>query len=98
MSVILGLTDPGDEVIIFEPWYENYLPDCQMAGVKPHFVSLHEPDYSFDPAELRAAFNDKTRLIFINTPHNPTGKVFSREELQEIASLCQEVWRGGGDG
>ena len=90
MSVVLGLTDPGDEVIIFEPWYENYIPDCQMAGVKPHFVALHEPDYSFDPAELRAAFNEKTRLIFINTPHNPTGKVFSREELQEIASLCQE--------
>ena len=90
MSVILGLTDPGDEVIIFEPWYENYIPDCQMAGVIPHFVSLHEPDYSFNPAELRAAFNKKTRLIFINTPHNPTGKVFSFAELQEIAGLCQE--------
>ena len=90
MSAILALTDPGDEVIILEPWYENYLPDCQMAGVTPRFVPLHEPDYTFDPGELRAAFNHRTRLILINTPHNPTGRVFSRAELEEIAALCQE--------
>ena len=90
MSVILALTDPGDEVIILEPWYENYLPDCQMAGAVPRFVSLREPDYTFDTGELRAAFNARTRLILINTPHNPTGRVFAREELQEIARLCQE--------
>ncbi len=90
MSAILALTDPGDEVIILEPWYENYLPDCQMAGVLPRFVPLREPDYTFDPAELRAAFNDRTRLILLNTPHNPTGRVFSRAELEEIARLCQE--------
>lgn len=90
MSTILALTDPGDEVIIFEPWYENYLPDCQMAGAVPRFVPLHEPDYTFDPLELRAAFNARTRLVLINTPHNPTGKVFTRPELEEIARLCQE--------
>jgi aspartate/methionine/tyrosine aminotransferase len=90
MSTLLALTDPGDEVIILEPWYENYLPDCQMAGVMPRFVSLREPDYSLDQYELRAAFNQRTRLILINTPHNPTGKVFTREELEMIAELCQE--------
>ncbi len=90
MSTILALTDPGDEVIILEPWYENYVPDCQMAGAVPRFVPLHEPDYTFDPGELRAAFNRRTRLILINTPHNPTGKVFSRAELEMIAGLCQE--------
>jgi len=90
MATILALTDPGDEIIILEPWYENYLPDCQMAGAVPRFVPLHEPDYTFDPAELRAAFNERTRLILINTPHNPTGRVFSRAELEVIARLCQE--------
>jgi aspartate/methionine/tyrosine aminotransferase len=90
MSTILALTDPGDEVIIFQPWYENYLPDCQMAGAVPRFVPLHEPDYTFDPAELRAAFNERTRLLLINTPHNPTGRVFTRPELEEIARMCQE--------
>jgi aspartate/methionine/tyrosine aminotransferase len=90
MSTILALTDPGDEVIILEPWYENYLPDCQMAGAVPRFVPLHEPDYMLDARELRAAFNQRTRLILINTPHNPTGKVFTRAELELIAGLCQE--------
>ncbi len=90
MSTILALTDPGDEVVILEPWYENYLPDCQMAGAVPRFVPLREPDYTFDPRELRAAFNNRTRLILVNTPHNPTGRVFTRAELSEIAALCQE--------
>jgi aspartate/methionine/tyrosine aminotransferase len=90
MAVILALSDPGDEVIILEPWYENYLPDCYLAGVQPRFVSLHEPDYVFDPRELRNAFNEKTRLILINTPHNPSGRVFSQAELEEIAQLCNE--------
>lgn len=90
MATILALTDPGDEVVILEPWYENYLPDCRMAGVLPRFVPLHEPEYTFDPAELRSAFNNRTRLIMINTPHNPTGKVFTRGELEVIAGLCRE--------
>jgi L-glutamine---4-(methylsulfanyl)-2-oxobutanoate aminotransferase len=90
MSAILALTDPGDEVIILQPWYENYLPDCQMAGAVPRFVPLREPEYTFDQAELRAAFNSRTRLILINTPHNPTGRVFTRAELMEVANLCQE--------
>lgn len=90
MSTIFALTDPGDEVIILEPWYENYLPGCQMAGATPRFVRLREPDYTFDPGELRAAFNNRTRLILINTPHNPTGRVFSRGELEVVARLCQE--------
>ena len=90
ISTVLALTDPGDEVIILQPWYENYVPDCRMAGVTPRFVPLREPDYTFDPAELRAAFNPRTRLILFNTPHNPTGRVFSRAELEAIAALCKE--------
>lgn len=90
MSVMMALTDPQDEVIILEPWYENYLPDCLMSGVIPKFVPMREPDYTFDPAELRSAFSKKTRLILINTPHNPTGRVFSRQELDTVAGLCRE--------
>jgi len=90
MATILALTDPGDEVVILEPWYENYVPDCQMVGARPRFVPLREPEYTLDPDELRAAFNDHTRLILINTPHNPTGRVFSRAELTTVAALCQE--------
>ncbi len=90
MATILALTDPGDEVIVLEPWYENYVPDCQMAGAQPRFVPLREPEYTFDPDELRGAFNERTRLILVNTPHNPTGRVFSRAELHAIATLCQE--------
>lgn len=89
MATILALTEPGDEVVILEPWYENYVPDCRMAGVQPRFVPLREPGYTFDPAELRAAFNDRTRLILINTPHNPTGRVFTHAELAAVAALCQ---------
>jgi aminotransferase len=90
MAAILALTDPGDEVVILEPWYENYVPDCRMAGVAPRFVALREPDYTIDPEELRAAFNHRTRLILVNTPHNPTGRTFSIQELSMIANLCQE--------
>ena len=90
MSTIMALTEPGDEVVILEPWYENYLPACLMAGAVPRFVPLREPDYTLDPDELRKAFNNRTRLIMINTPHNPTGKVFTRAELESIARLCQE--------
>ena len=90
MAALLALTDPGDEVVILEPWYENYVPGCQMAGVRPRFVPMREPDYTVDPDELRQAFGERTRLIIVNTPHNPTGRVFSRAELTDIAELCQE--------
>jgi aminotransferase len=84
------LLNPGDEVVTFEPFYENYGPDAILAGAIPKFVTLRPPDWSFDPAELRAAFTNKTRAIIMNSPHNPTGKVFTREELTLIASRCQE--------
>ena len=89
MAVMLSCVDPGDEVIVFEPFYENYGPDAILSGATPKFVRLREPDWSFDPAELVAAFTNRTRAIVINSPNNPTGKVFSREELQVIAQLCQ---------
>src|SRR5262244_891191 len=90
MAAMLAAVDPGDEVVIFEPFYENYGPDCILSGAEPRYVSLRPPDWSFDPDELRRTFNRNTRAIVINTPHNPTGKVYSRQELQLIADLCQE--------
>jgi aspartate/methionine/tyrosine aminotransferase len=89
MAACLALLDPGDEVVIFEPWYENYGPDAILSGAVPRHVRLHEPDWSIDEAELRQAFSDQTAAVIVNTPHNPTGKVFSREELGLIAELCQ---------
>lgn len=90
IAAMLGLLDPGDEVIVFEPYYENYGPDAILSDATPRYVTLHEPDWSIDPDELRRAFNPKTRGIVVNSPHNPTGKVFSRDELELIAGLCQE--------
>ena len=90
IAAMLAAVDPGDEVIVFEPFYENYGPDCVISGAVPRFVTLRPPDWSFDIAQLRTAFNPKTRAIVVNTPHNPTGKVFSREELELIAALCVE--------
>ncbi len=89
-AAILGLTDPGDEIIVFEPVYDSYVPNMVMAGVTPRYVQLRTPDWSFDPDELAAAFNPRTRAIIVNTPHNPTGKVYSRDELSIIAALCQQ--------
>lgn len=89
MAAQLAIVDPGDEAIVFEPFYENYGPDAILSGATPRFVTLHEPDWSFDEAELRAAFNSRTRAIILNTPNNPTGKVFTRAELEVIAELCQ---------
>ena len=80
----------GDEVVIFQPYYENYGPDAQLSGAKPVWVDLHPPDWSIDPDELRRAFSKNTRAIIVNTPNNPTGKVFNRTELELIAGLCQE--------
>jgi aspartate/methionine/tyrosine aminotransferase len=88
-SVMLALVDPGDEVIVFEPFYENYGPDAILSGAVPRFVRLREPDWSFDPGELATAFNARTRAIVVNTPNNPTGKVFSRIEMEQIAALCR---------
>ncbi len=90
IASILAIVDPGDEVVVFEPFYENYGPDVILAGAVPRFVSLRPPDWSFDPDELAAAFNDKTRGIILNTPNNPTGKVFTRDELETIAMLCRK--------
>jgi len=89
IASLLALIDPGDEVVIFEPWYENYWPDTVLSGATPRFVTLHEPDWSIDEAELRAAFNQRTRAVIVNTPHNPTGKVFGARELALLAELCQ---------
>ena len=89
-AVFLALVDPGDEVIVFEPYYENYGPDAILAGAKPVFVPLEGVEWKLDPEKLRAAFNEKTRAIVVNTPHNPTGRVFTREEISLIAELCQE--------
>jgi aminotransferase len=89
MAAMLATVDPGDEVIVFEPFYENYGPDCILSGASPRYVALRPPDWGFDEDELRAAFNERTRAIVVNTPHNPTGKVYRREELELIAELCQ---------
>jgi aminotransferase len=86
----MALVDPGDEVIVFEPFYENYGPDAILCDATPRFVRLREPDWSYDPTELEAAFSDRTKAIVINTPNNPTGKVFTRAELTHIATLCQK--------
>jgi aminotransferase len=90
IASMLGLLDPGDEIVIFEPFYENYGPDAILSGAVPRYVTLHEPDWSIDPDELRAAVTPRTRGIVVNSPHNPTGKVFSRPDLELIASICIE--------
>jgi aminotransferase len=90
IDVLLAVINPGDEVIVFEPFYENYGPDAIISGATPRYVQLRRPDWSFDEAELAAAFNNKTKAIIINTPNNPTGKVFNRAELEIIARLCQK--------
>ena len=89
MSTMLATVDPGDEVVVFEPFYENYGPDAILSGAVPRYVTLHEPDWTFDPDALAAVFNNRTRAIIINSPNNPTGKVFTRAELTTIAELCQ---------
>lgn len=90
MAVMLSIVDPGDEVIVFEPFYENYGPDAVLSQATLRFVPLEGDAFSVDYDKLRAAFGPKTRAIVVNTPHNPTGKVFSREELGWIAELCHE--------
>ena len=89
-AIVQALVDPGDEVIVFEPYYDSYVPSVVMAGGVARSVALQPPAWNFDPQELAQAFNPRTRLILINTPHNPTGKVFSQAELEYIAALCRE--------
>jgi aminotransferase len=95
IASLLALVNPGEEVVVFEPFYENYGPDAILSGATPRYVTLHPPvdesgEWSFYPAALRDAFNSKTRAIILNTPHNPTGKVFTRRELELIRDLCIE--------
>jgi aminotransferase len=90
MAAMMAITNPEDEVVVFEPFYENYGPDAILSGATPRYVTLHTPDWSFDEEELSTAFNNKTKTIIINTPNNPTGKVFTRAELEFIAKLCQQ--------
>ena len=88
IATLKALVNPGDEIIIFEPFYENYGPDAILSGARPRYVTLRYPDWSYDSEELAAAFNRNTKAIIINTPNNPTGKVFSEKELEEIGRLC----------
>jgi len=90
IAALLAVTNPGDEIVIFEPYYENYGPDALLCGAERKLVRLRPPDWTFDPDELRRAFSSKTKAVILNSPNNPTGKVFTREELQVIANLCHE--------
>jgi aminotransferase len=90
IAAMMATVDPGEEVVVFEPFYENYAPDAILSGATPRYVSLRAPDWTFDPEELRAAFNARTKAVILCNPNNPTGKVFTREEMEFIASLCRE--------
>src|SRR5260370_42551761 len=87
LASVLGLVDPGDEVIVIEPCYDSYVPDLIMANAIPRYGPLHPPDWTFDFAERRAAFNTRTRALLLTTPHNPPARVFTRPELSQIAQL-----------
>jgi aspartate/methionine/tyrosine aminotransferase len=90
IAAMMATVDPGEEVIVFEPFYENYAPDAILSDARPRYIPLTAPDWTFDREELRAAFNEKTKAIIICNPNNPTGKVFTREEMEFIAALCKE--------
>jgi aspartate/methionine/tyrosine aminotransferase len=90
IASLLAVTNPGDEVIVFEPYYENYGPDTLLCGAERKFVQLRAPEWTFDPDELRQAFSPRTKAIIVNSPNNPSGHVFTRQELETIAALCQE--------
>jgi aspartate/methionine/tyrosine aminotransferase len=90
IAAMMATVDPGEEVVIFEPFYENYAPDAILSDATPRYVPLHSPDWTFDRDELRGAFNSCTKAIIICNPNNPTGKVFTRDELEFIAELCIE--------
>jgi aspartate/methionine/tyrosine aminotransferase len=90
IAAMLAILDPGDEIIVFEPFYENYGPDAILTGATARYVTLHEPDWHFDADEIRSQITPRTRGLVLNSPHNPTGKVFTRAELETIAGICQE--------
>jgi aminotransferase len=90
LVVLLSLINPGDEVILSQPFYENYWPDCVLAGASPRFVPVRPPHWRFDPDELASAFNDRTKAIVLCNPNNPTGAVFTRDDLEAIAALCRK--------
>jgi aminotransferase len=90
IAAMMATVDPGEEVVVFEPFYENYAPDAILSGATPRYVPLRAPDWTFDPEELRAAFNERTKAVILCNPNNPTGKVFTREEMEFVASLCRE--------
>jgi len=91
IAALLAVVNPGDEIVIFEPFYENYGPDAVISGAVPVYVKLSPPRFGFDPAALRAACSRSTKAVIVNTPHNPSGHVFTRAELEQIAAVCQEV-------
>src|SRR5436190_20488461 len=90
IATLTGVTNPGDELVVFEPFYENYGPDAVLCGCTRKLVSLRPPGWSFDREELRRAFSPRTKAIILNSPNNPLGRVFTRDELAFIAGLCQE--------
>jgi len=90
IASMMATVDPGEEVIVFEPFYENYAPDAILSDARPRYVPLRAPDWTFEPEELRSAFNEKTKAIIVCNPNNPTGKVFTRWEMHFIAGLCKE--------
>jgi len=91
IAALLAVVNPGDEVVVFEPFYENYGPDAVISGATPRYVTLRPPHFTFDAGELRAACSARTKAIIVNTPHNPSGHVFTRAELEQIAAICREV-------
>jgi aspartate/methionine/tyrosine aminotransferase len=90
IAAMMATVDPGEEVVVFEPFYENYAPDAVLSGATPRYIPLRAPDWTFDPEELRAAFNERTKAVILCNPNNPTGKVFTLEEMEFVASLCRE--------
>ncbi|HST51020.1 MAG TPA: aminotransferase class I/II-fold pyridoxal phosphate-dependent enzyme [Pyrinomonadaceae bacterium] len=90
IAAMMATVDPGEEVVVFEPFYENYAPDAILSGATPRYVPLRAPDWTFDREELRAAFNERTKAVILCNPNNPTGKVFTREDMEFIATLCRE--------
>src|SRR5579864_5522317 len=88
MSAMMAIINPGDEIVVFEPFYEDYGPDAILSGAAPRFVRLRAPEWTFDPGELARAFSNKTKALILNTPNNPTGKVFTLAEIETIRELC----------